>query len=365
MNPAIRLIRPALSFEDVRADFQEVFDTGVFTRGRHTLAFARQIEAYTGARYAFLTTSATTALWTCLRLLDIGVGDEVAVADFSFPATANVVEDVGARPVFVDVRDDTYNMSASHLREVLSPRVKAVIFVDALGNPDGLLEIRELCASHGVPLIEDAACAMGSSARGIRCGSIADLTCFSFHPRKLICAGEGGAITTNRSDWAEWLEVKLAHGASGGNGIALDFPTYGYNFRLTELQAIMGRVQLARLDAVVAARRQIQREYAGHLAPLGFVAQSCADDVEHNMQSVVFRVPVGVDRDRLVLGLRHRGVEATLGTYAMSELAYYKDQARLALPVSTRLQKSTITLPCFEGIDVGRVVGAIREVLHA
>ena len=183
----------------------------------------------------------------------------------------------------------------------MTPRTKAVIFVDALGSPAGLSDIKAICTQHGLPLIEDAACAIGSAEHGVRCGAIADLTCFSFHPRKLISTGEGGAITTHNDAWADWLAVKLAHGAQGMKGMALDFVDYGYNFRMSELQAVMGRKQLAKIDAIVDERNALRQRYVAQLAPLGFVAQATGDDVRHNVQSLVFKVPTGCDRDALDL----------------------------------------------------------------
>lgn len=359
----IRLAKPYITFDEVETEFRDVFESGIFTRGQNVEAFRRQIAEYTGAKHAFLMTSATTALWTCLKLLKIGTGDEVIVSDFSFPATANVVEDLGAIPVFADVDLDTFNMLPSELEKKITPRTKAVIFVDALGNPTGVTEIKAICEKHNIPLIEDAACAIGSSENGRRCGSIADLTCYSFHPRKLISTGEGGAITTNRDDWAEWLEVKLFHGAKGLKGMALDFVDFGYNFRLPELQAIMGSKQLAKIEDIVNERNRIRASYIEQLEPLGFVVQKIAKNVRYNVQSLVFKVPEGCDRDGLILGLRTVGVETTIGTYALSSCTYYIGKYANPQKNATRLEKITITLPCFEGVDVNKVVSSIEHVM--
>jgi perosamine synthetase len=361
----IRLAKPYITFDEVEKEFRDVFESGIFTRGQHVEAFRRQIAEYTGAKHAFLMTSATTALWTCLKLLEIGVGDEVIVSDFSFPASANVVEDLGAMPVFADVDANTFNMIPSELEKKISTRTKAVIFVDALGNPTGITQIKAICEKHGIPLIEDAACAMGSSENGRRCGSIADLTCYSFHPRKLISTGEGGAITTDRDDWAEWLEVKLFHGAKGLKGMALDFVDYGYNFRLPELQAIMGRKQLAKIEDIVDQRNRIRSAYIAHLESLGFVPQQIGKNVRHNVQSLVFKVPEGCDRDGLILGLRKTGVESTIGTYALSSGTYYARKYADPQMNSSKLEQATITLPCFEGVDVNRVASSIRLVIDS
>lgn len=360
----IRLAKPYITFDEVEKEFRDVFESGTFTRGQHVEAFRRQIAEYTGAKHAFLMTSATTALWTCLKLLGVGVGDEVIVSDFSFPASANVVEDLGAIPVFADVDLDTFNMLPAELEKKISARTKAVIFVDALGNPTGVTEIKAICEKHGIPLIEDAACAIGSSENGRRCGAIADLTCYSFHPRKLISTGEGGAITTNRDDWAEWLDVKLFHGAKGMKGMALDFVDFGYNFRLPELQAIMGRMQLAKIEQIVDERTSIRAAYIAQLEPLGFVPQLVGNGVRYNVQSLVFKVPQGCDRDALILGLRKAEVESTIGTYALSGGSYYKNKYACPQKNSTKLEQTTITLPCFEGVDIARVVSSIARLLR-
>jgi len=357
----IRLITPYIKFEDVELDFRDIFSSGMFTRGMHVQAFREELANYTGAKHAFLTTSATTALWMCLKLLNVGPGDEVIVSDFSFPASANVVEDLGAIPVFVDVDLCTFNMLTSELEKKITPQTKAVIVVDALGNPSGLLEIKAICEKYHVPLIEDAACAIGSAIDNQRCGSIADLTCFSFHPRKIISTGEGGAITTNRDDWADWLEIKLFHGAAGLKGVALDFVDYGYNFRLPELQAVMGRKQLARIEKIVDERSRIRATYINQLDALGFAPQEIGDNVRHNVQSLVFRVPEKTNRDRLIHYLKENGIESTLGTYAMSCTTYYFNRYADVQKNSKELNETTITLPCYEGVDVDRVTNVISK----
>ena len=343
----IRLLEPYLNFDDVSEEFSEVFQNGIFTRGKHVEAFSTEIADFVGAEHVFTTTSATTALWTCLKALGVGVGSEVVVSDFSFPASANVIEDLGAAPIFADVCISSFNMLPEELERKIGSRTKAVMFVDALGNPTGLDDIRDVCRRRGVPLIEDAACAIGSSINGRRCGSIADLTCFSFHPRKLINTGEGGAITTDNDEWAAWLRTKLAHGARGMQGVGVDFVEFGYNFRLSELQAIMGRKQLAALDRIIDERLRIRDAYESALTPLGFSPQFIGAGVRHNVQSLVFRVPDGWRRDELVAHLKSAGIESTLGTYSISATSYYRGRYANVQPNSLSLMEKTITLPCY------------------
>ncbi len=361
----IRLIRPYISFDEVEDDLRRMFESGIFTRGENVEAFRAEIAAYTGAPYAFLATSATTALWLCLKRLDIGPGDEVIVSDFSFPATANVVEDLGARPIFADVSLETYNMLPEALEAAISPRTRAVIAVDAFGNPTGMGRIAEICKERGLPLIEDAACAIGSSENGQRCGAIADMTCFSFHPRKLLTTGEGGAITINNPDWVDWFNRKLSHGAQGMLGYGLDFIDFGYNFRLSEPQAVMGRVQLRKLDAIVAERNQVRAAYIDRLTPAGFVPQAIGSNVVFNVQSLVFSVPKNVDRDRLISDLREVGIETTIGTYCMSGTTYFRERYNEIQPNSNSLQKNTITLPCYAGVDINFICEKMLDLLNA
>lgn len=358
----IRLIKPYLSFDEVEAEFREVFESGMFTRGKHVDAFRQELSAYTGAKHAFLTTSATTALWMCMKLLDVKAGDEVIVSDFSWPATANVVEDLGARPVFADVSLDTFNMLPEDLEQKITARTKAVIFVDALGNPSGLSEIKKICERHGLPLVEDAACAIGSSELGRRCGSIADITCFSFHPRKLINTGEGGAILTDRDDWAKWLEIKLGAGVSGMKGPGADFVDFGYNFRLPEMAALMGRKQLAKLESIVDERNEIRAMYIAALEQCGYAVQASSQYVRHNIQSLVFRVPAGRDRNVMIRELKGLGIETTIGTYALGSTTYYRNKYDQSPTNSELLFETTLTLPCYRGVDVLRVVQAISTI---
>jgi dTDP-4-amino-4,6-dideoxygalactose transaminase len=347
----IRLIKPYIAFEDVEAEFREIFDSGIFTRGKYVDMFTEKLCAYTGAKHAFAATSATTALSACLAALGIGAGGEVVVSDFSFPASVNVIEDCGARPVFADVSTDTYNMTADELKRKLTDKTKAVMFVCALGDPDGIEEVTAVCRERGLPLIVDGACAIGSKVNGVPVGAIGDLTCFSFHPRKLLTSGEGGAITTNSDLLAEILRVKLFHGCDT-SGEKPEFATYGYNYRLSELQCIMIIKQIEALDSIVSRRIDQQKRYREILEPQGFTAQKHGDAVLHNMQSIVFAVSNGTDRDKLIHDLKAKDIETTIGTYCQSACKYYREKYDDVQRNSLWLEQNTITLPCYDGLDI-------------
>ncbi|MDR2672015.1 MAG: DegT/DnrJ/EryC1/StrS family aminotransferase [Coriobacteriales bacterium] len=356
----IRLIRPYISFTEVATELEEILDSGILTKGPYSKQLPALAQAYTGASHAFLTTSATTALTMCLKHLEVGPGDEVVLSDFSFPATANVVEDLGAVPVFADVSPDTFNMTAEALESRISSKTKAVIFVDAAGNPSGLERIKAVCNERSIALVEDAACALGSSVGKRKVGTIADFTCFSLHPRKLLTGGEGGIIATNNDDAAKELRLKLSHGADE----TMDFVTFGYNYRMPEISCLLACKQFEKLDTIIAERQTQMAEYTRLLEPLGFKAQLVEPGHVHNVQSVVFKVPKGVSRPILSAQLKQHSIETTLGTYCLSACSYYREKYNDVQPVAYALQETTICLPCYSGVPVAEICDAIANSLR-
>ena len=356
----IKLIKPYISFDEVKDELEEIFNSGWFTKGKYVEAFRNEIKSYTGAKHAYLTTSATTALTMALKALNIQAGDEVIVSDFSFPATANVVEEIGAIPIFADVSLETYNMLPEELETKITSKTRAVIFVDALGNPSGIHKIKVICKKHNLPLIEDAACAIGSSENGTKCGNIVDFTCFSFHPRKLLTTGEGGAITFNDDRYTDFFDIKLNHGAKVENG-KFDFVDFGYNYRLPEIQCVMGIKQFQKLDEIVSSRNLIRDVYINSLEGLGFKAQQLANNVSYNVQSLVFTVPSTMNRDNLVKHLRENGIETTIGTYCLSATTYYQNKYSNIQANAESLEQNTITFPCYTDVNVSFITKTIKD----
>jgi perosamine synthetase len=251
-------------------------------------------------------------------------------------------------------------MLADDLESKITTKTKAVIFVDALGSPIGIHEIKKICQKHNLPLIEDGACAIGSSEFGVKCGNIADITCFSFHPRKLLTMGEGGAITFNDSKYVEFFDIKLNHGAVVNDG-KFDFVDYGYNYRVPELQCVMGIKQLKKLDDIINSRNSIRNEYIKSLEPLGFKVQIVSDDIIYNVQSLVFKVPQNLSRDELIKYLKENGVETTIGTYCLSGTTYYKNKYDSVQTNAKILEENTITFPCYNNVDIKYIVEKIKE----
>jgi dTDP-4-amino-4,6-dideoxygalactose transaminase len=358
----IKIIEPYFSFDDIEADFKKIFSSGVFTKGKYNIELRKQLCQFTNNQNSYLTTSATTALYMSLMALNLPRGSLVGVSDFTWPASAYVIVQAGLKPIMVDVDVDTFNVSIDTLSEV-EEDIKALIFVDALGNTSNIDEIYSYCIENDIFLIEDAACSFGSKVNEKNIGSYSDVSCVSFHPRKLLNSGEGGCIVTNNEKLSEVLEIQLNVGASlSSNKLFPDFVDMGYNYRLPELQCAMISHQIKIIESIVLSRHKIYAEYCNSLLPLGFKSQKFNTNTLSNIQSAVFVVPETIKRDELIIFLRDRGVESILGTYSLSIQPYFKENFFSApLKNSVYLQENTISLPCHDNFDISIVIDAIKE----
>lgn len=340
------IIKPDITFDEVAADVKAVLASGVLTNGPYLRELEELLATTVGVRHAVATTSATTAMHLVLAALGIGPGDEVLVSDFTFPATGNVVVACGATPVLVDCAPRSFGLDWTDAARRATPRTRALIAVDPFGQPTLSGELLEWAVREDIAVIEDAACALGSSRSGRPCGGWPSVPgCFSFHPRKVVTTGEGGAVTTDDDDLAARLRLLRSHGGEAGAPVGLTFVEHGFNYRLSELQAVLGLPQLRRLDDIRADRQRSARHYEDLLAGVPgveLVTPPAADDWSY--QSFVVLVP---ERDRVVAGLRDAGIETTLGTYALHAHPAY---AHLGwspgdLPESFDRQQRSLTLP--------------------
>jgi perosamine synthetase len=351
----IRLAWPDLGADEVAA-VADVLESGHLTMGPKVVEFERELARVCDVPHAVAVSSGTAALHLALLALGVGDGDEVIVPAYTFPATANVVALTGARPVLVDVEPETMNLDVAKAAAALTPRTRAVVGVHLFGRPldwDALQDV----VPEDVALVEDAAGALGARHRGRPCGSLGAVGCLSFHPRKVITTGEGGAVTTRAAEVAEQVRTLRHHGQAEEG----DFVVAGFNYRLSDLQCAVGLVQLRRLDELLAARRRLAAAYAERLDGLVDLPAS-ADGDEHGWQAYV----VGLDRrDDALAALREAGIEAQIGTYALHRLARYSDQGpfhgadacyerALALPFHSRLDEN----------DLDRVAETLRGVLQ-
>jgi perosamine synthetase len=331
----------------------EVLETGMLTMGPKVAEFEAELANACGARHAVAVSSGTAALHLAVLALGIGEGDEVLVPAYTFPATANVVALAGATPVLVDVDPETFNLDPAQV--TVGPRTKAIVPVHLFGRPARLEELPELT------MLEDAAGALGAQRQGRRCGGLGAAGCLSFHPRKIVTTGEGGAVTTNDDDIAERVRSYRHHGWSPSDRYE-DMPSGAFNYRLSDVLCAVGIPQIRRLEQLLGRREEIAAAYDQRLSGLEGVVLPSADPGDHHgWQAYVIQLD---RRDEAMAHLRAQGIQCQIGTYALHRLSAYRDlgsfpgadscfERALALPLHSRLTDS----------DLDRVAEALTAVV--
>jgi dTDP-4-amino-4,6-dideoxygalactose transaminase len=368
----VPLGQPTVGEAEIEA-IRAVFDSGWLSgAGPTCVAFEKELAAEVGTTHALATSNCGSALHLGLQVLGAGPGDEVIVADYTFPATGHAVVWTGATPVFADVRADIGTIDPACVEALVTPRTVGIIAVDLVGQPADYDELRAIADRHSLWLMEDAACSAGASYKGRPAGSLADLAAFSFHGRKGITSGEGGALVGDDDALMERARKLHTYGIApavsreGSTALAVpSFAEVGYNYRMSDVQAAIMRVQLQRLPELVAARSAAATRYAERLSDLeGIVLPVALDDRTHPWQSYLVTAADGVDRDAVVMGLRERGVGSNFGTYASHLQPVYDSGSQC--PVSARLFRTQLALPMHANLtedDVDYVADQLRDVL--
>lgn len=341
----IRLIEPAVGEEEL-ALIKEVIDSGFMTEGPKTHEFEDKVAQYVGARHAIATTSCSTALQVCIDVMDVGPGDEVIVPDFTYPVTADVVRLVGASPILVDVERSTYNIDPQEVAKAITSNTKGIIPVSLFGNPLDMSPLYELKEEHDLFIVEDAACSIGARFGDLKTGSAADMTCFSFHPRKVITTGEGGMITTNDDDYADRALKRKKFGMEVVDGKWV-FATPGTNYKLSDILGAMGLVQMGKIDDIIERRRELARNYDRLLEGEDrIISPKAGENVRHIYQTYAcYIVPNGA-RDRLMADLKESNIESQIGTYSLSVQPSFGDVKKIgSLEVSRSLFKNLLAFP--------------------
>jgi perosamine synthetase len=373
------IAKPVMGEEELDA-VRQVLESGWLTQGPWVRRFEENFARRHGVRHAFAVTSCTTALHLALVALGIGPGDEVIVPAFTWVATANVVVHCGATPIFVDIEAGSYNLDPDAVARALSPRTKAVIAVHLFGLTADMDRLRAVVPDH-VPIVEDAACAAGASYRGKPAGSLGALGCFSLHPRKSITCGEGGVVTTDDDRLAALIDTYRNHGASiseevrhrGPKPYELpEFKVFGFNYRLTDVQAAIATVQLEKLDRFIEERRALAELYDARLQQFGWItAPARPDDQPHALQAYVALVDerrAPASRNAVLAHLQASGIGGRPGTHSVVGLEAYRETYRTDpadFPVSTRIETTSIALPLHNHMseaDVDRVVSALGSL---
>ena len=365
----IRLAAPDIDDADVAA-VAAALRSGNLVQGTRVRTFESDVAAVVGTAHVVAVCNCTAALHLSLLAMGVGRSDRVAVSTYSWPATANVIALCGATPIFVDVDERTFNMDPRALRAVVAHHaLRAVLVVHAFGNMAEMPAILE--AAGGVPVIEDAACAIGAVLGGRPAGAWGTTGCFSFHPRKAVTTGEGGAVSTSDPAIARAVRMLRNHGQDP-DAPAPDFVVPGYNLRLTEFQAALGSAQLAKLDRLVATRRRLAARYDALLAGTPVAVPVSLAPEAHVYQTYVVQLPSGVTaarRDEVVAEMRREGVEATIGTYHMPLTRYFRESGGYRcgdFPITDAVAARAVSLPLHGGLteeDQQRVVASLLATL--
>lgn len=371
----IRLNVPSIGEEEIAA-VREVLESGFLVQGQRVAMFEERVAGYVGLRYAVAVSNCTGALHLSLIASGVRPGDIVVVTAYSWISTANVIEICGAQPVFVDIKADTFNMDPDALERTLSRlmatrstacRVKAILPVHTFGQLADMPAIMSLAHEYDLPVIEDAACALGAKLSGKQAGRWGLAGCFSFHPRKAITTGEGGIIVTDDSGLATRLR-SLRNQGMDPDGDSVDFIMPGFNYRMTEFQAAMGTVQMEKVDRIIAARRRLATTYDKLLAGSPVNPPAVRSDSDPVYQSYVVLLPEqsARHRDVIIEHMKAKGIEVTIGTYHMPMTRYFRSKYGFGpadFAVAQSVFTRALTLPLHEKISEGEQGEVVRELL--
>ncbi len=372
----IPVARPSIGADEETA-LLAALRSGWVSQGPRVAEFEARFAEYVGASCAVAVSSCTTALHLALLAAGVKPGDEVLCPSLSFIATANAIVYAGATPVFVDVDGATYNIDPEGIEKAITPRTRAILLVHQVGLPAALAEIREIAGRHGLVVVEDAACAIGAEYHGERIGlPHAAIACFSFHPRKVLTTGEGGMITTADEELAARMRRLRQHGMTvsdiarhSASKVTIEsYDEVGFNYRMTDLQAAVGLVQLRRLDEMLAKRRAFARRYSERLESLSWlIPPREPDGHRHSFQSYMVRLThdAPIRRDELMQELLDRGISTRRGIMAIHRETPYRGDWDKLLPNTNAATDSTMILPLYHEMtedDQDYVIECLEQV---
>jgi len=361
----IPLIKPYIT-KEVKDKVIEVLNSGYLTEGPVTKRFEEVFRSYIGCNNAIAVTSCTTGLELALRALEVGPGDEVIIPDYTYPATADVVSIVGANCVIVDVSPDTMLIDYDAIESAINDRTKAIIPVSIFGNPLNYNRLDNIKRRFGLFLVEDAACSIGSEYSGKKVGNHADITVFSFHPRKFITTGEGGMITTNNDKWATWMESYKHFGMDRSDSReGMLFMRIGTNYKLSNLLSAIGLSQMGFIDELLKRRRMLAKNYTELLKDTGKIKiPKVTSAGKHSFQSFCVFLE---NRDCILKQMRSEGIEVQIGTYSLHmQPAFRNLDIREPLEGSRYAWRYCLTLPLYHELsrdDQQYVVNKLKSFL--
>ena len=372
MKYEIPLVRPYFDSEELE-EIKKVLDSGWVTQGPKVKEFEDKITDYLGVKHAIAVTNCTSALHLALLCIGIKGGDEVLVADYTFPATGHAVLYCRAKPVFVDTDLKTYNINPELIEEKITERTKAIIPVHTFGQPTEMDKIMEIAEEYNLKIIEDAACALGARYKNRYAGTIGDIGCFSFHARKGITTGEGGIVVTNNEKLASKIRNLSVFGMTSAwdkersdKFIIPEFVDVGYNYKMSDITAAVGVAQLRKLDRIIERKRELAKYWDEKLQEMEFIEPPyVSENVTHIYQSYVALVDKRINRNKLIEILVKKGIQTQIGTYASHIQPVYNSSDKC--PNSLEIFNRSLALPMYymlkeEDIDVAAM--HLKEALE-
>lgn len=372
----IPVAKPYLGKEEAQSAYDTILTNWV-TQGPRVQEFEEKFAAYVGSKYAVALSNCTTALHLAMIVAGVKEGDEVICPSMSYIATPNCIRYVGAVPVFAEVDSLTYNIDVKHAESLITDKTKAILIVHQIGLPADIDAFKALCERYNLKLIEDAACAAGSSYKGNKIGFHSDLVCFSFHPRKVITTGDGGMIATNNEAYYNRLKLLRQHGMSVNDRVRHNSTTViiedhlelGYNYRLTDIQAAVGIKQLEKLDWIIEERRKIAERYQEAFKNFDFIRLPVEPEgYTTNWQSYVLYLKPNapIKRNDLMQLLLDKGISTRRGVMTSHRESAYKDHKLVVpLPISEDASDQSIVLPLYVPMsneEVDYVITSIVEI---
>lgn len=362
-----KLSKPNISDEDINA-VVEVLQSGNLVYGEKGREFEAALERFMSIGSASVVSSGTSALYVALKSLGIGEGDAVVVPGFTFPATINAVIICGAVPVLCDVDSSNYCIDVETIRDVIDSwqgdaKIKAIMPVHEFGYPADMFEINQIASEYDLFVVEDAACAIGSTLNGQHLGTFGDIGCFSFHPRKMLTTGEGGAVVTADAKIASKIKLLRNHGISFNEGSA-GFDVPALNFRLTDMQSAMGLVQLTKISEAIKKRYQLATKYSELLQVEKKLSLPQLSDGQ-NGQTYMVVLDDSINRDNIIRSLKELNVEANLGAQSMSQLQSFQPylSGNVETPISDRLYQQGLALPLTEQYSLQDIEAISQKLL--
>lgn len=365
----IPLMIPDIQQKDIDS-VTEVLQSGMLIQGKKVEMLEQQIAAYLGVKHAIALSNGTATLHLALLVSGIGPGDEVIVPALSYVATANVVELVGATPVFVDIETETFNINPELIEEKITSKTKAIIPVHEFGLACRMETILSLAKKYKLIVIEDAACALGAKSGNAFAGTQGDLGSFSFHPRKAITSGEGGLLVTNNDETAQKLRVLRNHGIEYRDG-KMDFVAAGFNYRMTDIQAALVLSQFQRFEQILAYKQTLASVYFEELRDTDFILPSVPEKYLHTWQSFHILVPDHLDRDLLIDYMKTKGVGVNLGAQCIPNETFYQQKYKLncaeLFPNALKANQKGLVLPLYERLsdsDLKHVCDILKQTAN-